>query len=61
MKELFFKNYERLVYVRQSSDHDLIPTVNNIADFLGLSIIVRDADYLNFEKSLIDLIGFDHK
>jgi hypothetical protein len=61
MKELFFKNYERLVYVRQLSDHDLIPTVNNIADFLGLSIIVRDADYLNFEKALIDLIGSDHK
>lgn len=61
MKELFFKNYERLVYVRQSSDPDLIPTVNNIADFLGLFIIVRDADYSNFEKSLIDLIGFDHK
>ncbi len=61
MKELFFKNYERLVYVRQPSDSDLMPTVNNIADFLGLSIIVRDADYLNFEKALIDLIGSGHK
>jgi hypothetical protein len=61
MKELFFKNYERLVYVRQPSDPDLIPTVNNIADFLRLSLIVRDADYLHFEKTLIDLIGPDHK
>ena len=61
MKELFFKNYERLVYVRQPSDSDLIPAVNNIADFLGLSIIVRDADYSNFEKALIDLISADSK
>ena len=59
MKGLFFKNYERLVYVRQPADPDLIPRVNNIADFLGLSIIVHDADYSNFEKALIDLIGSD--
>ncbi len=56
MKELFFKNYERLVYVRQPADPDLMPAVNNIADFLGLTIIVHDADYSNFEKTLIDLI-----
>jgi len=60
MKELFFKNYERLVYVRQPSDPDLIPTINSIADFLGLSVIIRDADYSNFEKAIIDLIGSDH-
>ena len=56
---LFFKNYERLVYVRQPADPDLMPIVNKIADFLGLSIIVRDADYSNFEKTLIDLISSD--
>ncbi len=61
MKELFFKNYERLVYVRQPSDPDLMPAVNSIADFLRLSIIVHDADYSNFEKALIALIGLDHK
>jgi hypothetical protein len=59
MKKLFFKNYEQLVYVRQPSDPDLIPAVNNIAEFLGLSVIVRDADYLNFEKALINMIGSD--
>ncbi len=61
MKELFFKNYERLLYVRQPSDPDLLPAVNNIADFLGLSLIVRDADYSNFEKALIDLISPGYK
>ncbi len=59
MKKLFFKNYERLVYVRQPADPDLMPIVNKIADFLELSIIVREADYLNFEKTLIDLISSD--
>ncbi len=61
MKELFFKNYERLVYIRQPSDPDLMPAVNNIADLLGLSVMVCDADYLNFEKALIELIGPEHK
>ncbi len=61
LKKLFFKNYERLVYVRQPSDPDLMPAINNIADFLGLSIIVHDADYSNFEKALIALIGLEHK
>ena len=61
MKEMFFKNYERLVYVRQPSDPDLMPKVNKIAGFLGLSIIVQDADYLNIEAALINLIGPDHK
>ena len=61
MKEMFFKNYERLVYVRQPSDPDLMPIVNKIAGFLGLSIIVQDADYLNIEAALINLIGPDHK
>ena len=60
MKELFFKNYERVVYVRQPSDPDLIPEVNKIAGFLGLSIIVRDADYSSFEKRLINMIGSGH-
>ena len=61
MKEIFFRNYERLVYVRQPSDPDLTEAVNKIADFLGLSIIVHDADYANFEKMLIELIGEDRK
>lgn len=61
MKELLFKNYERLVYVRQPSDPDLMGKVNNIADFLGLSIIVCSADYAAFENMLIDLIITGHK
>lgn len=57
MKELCFKNYDRLVYVRQPSDPDLMPAVKKIADFLGLPVIVCDADYEIFEKELIDLIA----
>jgi hypothetical protein len=60
MKALFFKNYERLVYVRQPSDPDLMPRVERIADFLGLSIISRDADYSNLKKVLVNLIDPEH-
>jgi hypothetical protein len=57
MRTLFFKNYERLVYVRQPSDPDLMPDVRKIAGFLGLSVIILDADYSNLEKELVKLIG----
>jgi hypothetical protein len=60
MKAFFFKNYERLVYVRQPSDPDLMPSVQRIADSLGLSVMARDADYPNLEKILVDLIDTGH-
>jgi hypothetical protein len=60
MKALFFKNYERLAYVRQPSDPDLMPGVERIAEFLGFSVISRDADYPNLEKVLVNLIAPGH-
>ena len=53
------KEHERLS--RRYREEVLMPAVNSIADYLGLSIIVRDADYSNFEKALIDLISSDNK
>jgi hypothetical protein len=56
-KSYFLEKDLRLVYVRQPSDPDLMPDVRKIAGFLGLSVIILDADYSNLEKELVKLIG----
>jgi hypothetical protein len=61
MRRSYFKHYRRLLYVRQPSDPDLVPRARELAQFLQLSLVVRDADYLNFEQKLIELIeGKEH-
>jgi hypothetical protein len=56
MREQCFKHYHRLLYVRQPSDPDLMARANEIAEFLGLSLEVQDADYSHLEKRLIELL-----
>jgi hypothetical protein len=56
MRECIFNHYRRLIYVRQSSDPDLIPRVSRLADFLELDLEIRDADYSHIERELTDLI-----
>jgi hypothetical protein len=56
MRRSYFKHYKRLLYVRQPSDPDLVPRAMELAQFLNLSLEIRDADYLYFEEKLISLI-----
>ena len=56
MRELCFHHYERLLYVRQPSDPDLIPRAGELSDFLGLSLEIDDADYSYIEKELVKLL-----
>jgi hypothetical protein len=56
MREQCFKHYHRLLYVRQPSDPDLMARANEIAEFLGLSLEVQDADYSHLEKRLNQLL-----
>ena len=37
MRRLYFKRYERLMYVRQPSDPDLLSRASELADFLHLN------------------------
>ncbi|MFP3880196.1 MAG: DUF1638 domain-containing protein [Dehalococcoidia bacterium] len=45
MKRYCFGQYQRLLYVRQPSDPDLIPRAKEVAEFLGLTLEIGDADY----------------
>jgi hypothetical protein len=56
MREQCFKHYHRLLYVRQPSDPDLTAKANEIAEFLGLSLEIQDADYSHLEKRLTKLL-----
>jgi hypothetical protein len=55
MRKSFFEHYERIVYLRQPSDPDLLSKANELATFLQLSLEIRDADYSHLKKILNDL------
>jgi len=55
MKSYCFGQYQRLLYVRQPSDPNLVPRAGEVADFLGLSLDISDVDYSYLEKNLIKL------
>jgi hypothetical protein len=52
MRRQCFGQYQRLVYIRQPSDPDLMPQAGEMAEFLGLSLNVVDADYSHLKKTL---------
>ena len=56
MRKYCFKQYQRLLYVRQPEDPDLMPQASELAEFLDLSLEVRDVDYSHLEKELIELL-----
>ena len=56
MRKSFFEHYERIVYLRQPSDPDLLFKANELATFLQLSLEIRDADYSYLKKILNDLL-----
>ena len=56
MRKYCFKQYQRLLYIRQPSDPDLVPQASEIAEFLELSLDIGDADYSHLEKILVELL-----
>ena len=56
MRKYCFKHYQRLLYIRQPSDPDLVPQAGELAEFLKLSLDISDVDYSQLEKVLIGLI-----
>jgi hypothetical protein len=61
IRKAYFKHYRRLLYVRQPSDPDLVSKARELAQFLNLSLEIRDADYLYLEDRLVELIEGKHR
>ncbi len=56
IRKYCFEHYKKILYVRQPSDPDLIPKAREVADFLGLYLEVRDADYSYLNEKVHELI-----
>ncbi|MFO7996310.1 MAG: DUF1638 domain-containing protein [Dehalococcoidia bacterium] len=56
MRASCFGQYQRLLYIRQPADPDLMPQADEVAEFLGLSLRVGDADYSYLDKMLAALL-----
>jgi len=56
MRKCCFEHYQRLLYVRQPADPDLVPNARELAEFLELSLEIVDADYWHLKKKLIDVM-----
>ena len=56
IRKCCFDHYNRLLYVRQPSDPDLVAKASKLAEFLDLSLEIRDADYSHLEKVLTELL-----
>jgi hypothetical protein len=57
MRSLFFRNYTKVLYLRQPKDPDLRKNAEELAVFMGLLFEVRDVDYTHLERELAELIG----
>jgi hypothetical protein len=56
MRECYFKHYQKLLYIRQPTDPDLLSQAYDLADLLELSLAISEADYSHLEEALIKLI-----
>jgi hypothetical protein len=56
MRKCYFERYQRLLYVRQPSDPDLVQRAGELAAFLDLSLEIIDADYPQFQEKIIKLL-----
>jgi hypothetical protein len=56
LRDVYFKNYTRVVYLAQRYDPDLRERAQKAADKLGLPLEIRQTDYGALEKRLIALV-----
>lgn len=56
IREAIFRHYQRLLYLRQPSDPDLMSRAAKIADFLGLRLETVDVDYSFLNEQMDRLV-----
>lgn len=52
LRDMYFGNYKRLIYLAQTRDEGLVQRAKDAADFLGLEYRLVDAGYGELEHSL---------
>ncbi|MBK9053246.1 MAG: DUF1638 domain-containing protein [Chloroflexi bacterium] len=61
LKEEYFRNYHRLVYMVQNHDADLIERAQRIAEYLELPLELRHTGYGLLEQRLVALMQRHHQ
>lgn len=56
LADMYFKNYARLVYLAQVEDPALVEKAQWAADYLGLTLEIRQVAYGALETRLLDLL-----
>lgn len=54
LKDEYFRNYQRLIYLTQLEDSDLVSKAQEIAATLGLSLEIRHTGYGQLEQRLVE-------
>ncbi|HZD11732.1 MAG TPA: DUF1638 domain-containing protein [Candidatus Binatia bacterium] len=57
LKEDYFHNYKRVVYLAQVEDEELLQKAQKVADYLELPLEVRVTGYNRLETQLVDLMS----
>lgn len=57
LKDEYFRNYKRLVYLAQSDDPEYRRKANEIAEYLELPLTVIETGYNYLEERLVALMG----
>lgn len=56
LKEDYFRNYKRLVYLVQDEDPELLSRAEQISDYLDLSLEIRYTEYGLLEQRLVEMM-----
>lgn len=59
LKEEYFRNYKRIVYLAQLPDPELVAQAQAAADYLGLPLVVRETGLGELERRLVALMAAD--
>jgi hypothetical protein len=57
LKDDYFKNYKRIVYLAQVPEQELRDKAKVIADYLGLPLEIRETGFNNLETRLVELMN----
>jgi prolyl-tRNA editing enzyme YbaK/EbsC (Cys-tRNA(Pro) deacylase) len=57
LKDVYFRNYKRIVFLMQKRDDALVSQAEQAADYLGLPLEIRYTGYGLFEKRLVTMMN----
>ena len=57
LREMYFVNYTRMVYLAQQEDPELQEKAQWAADYLGLKLEIRQVNYGELETRLVELLS----